>query len=209
MKEAQEPIFNAPAAAVAVAVTIIAGYFLQSLGLQAQDLPNWGASAANLAAGRYETLFTALLLHESWTQALTNAVMGLAFATPIARHLGGDARALLIFALYYTVCGALSNFGVVLLHPGSTFVVTGTAGAISGLAAGAARIAGGQGQVGPILSPLVVGMGFAWVVLNLLAAVLASSQGSGVQIPWEAPLIGFVSGLLLIPIASILTAPKA
>ena len=208
VKLAREPVINAPVAAVTVGVTILAGYFLQSLRIGAQDLPYWAASAANLASGRYETLLTALLLHDSWTQALMNAVMGVAFATPVARLLGSGTRGVIIFALYYTVCGALANFGVLLLHPNSTFIVIGTSGAISGLAAGAARIVSGQGQVGPILSPFVIGLGAAWVILNLLAAVLAASQGAVGEIPWEAPLIGFLAGLILIPLANFMTAPK-
>jgi len=47
----REPAFNAPPAALAVFVLIVGGYFLQSLGMQAQDLPRWGYSAANLALG--------------------------------------------------------------------------------------------------------------------------------------------------------------
>jgi len=210
VSELREPLFHAPPAALVITTVILGGYFLQSQGLLAQDLPRWGYSAANLARGRPETLITALFLHGGWPHALMNAGMGLAFATPVARYLGSDIRGLCVFALYYTVCGALANYGFGLLHPGSPGVLIGASGAVSALAAGAARIVGGRGEVGPILSPFVIGMGGAWLIINLLTAVLGFAPGAeGAAVAWEVHLIGFGLGLISIPLAGWLAAPKA
>ena len=209
MEVVREPIFNAPPAALAVAGIILGGYFLQSHGFDAQDLPRWGYSAANLANGRPETLVTAIFLHGSWTHALMNAGMGLAFATPVARFLGPSRRGLLTFTLYYVVCGALANYGFGLLHPDSQGVLIGASGAVSALAASAARIVSGKGQVGPVLSPFVIGLGGAWLVINLLTAILGFAPGTeGAQVAWEVHLIGFVLGLVLLPLAAWMVAPK-
>jgi len=206
----REPLFHAPPAALILAVTILGGYLLQSRGLVTQDLSRWGYSAANLANGHPETLVAALFLHGGWPHALMNAGMGLAFATPIARYLGSDARGLATFLVYYLICGALANYGYGLLHPDSPGVLIGASGAVSALAAGTARIVGGRGQVGPILSPIVVGMGGAWLIVNLLTAILGFAPGAeGAQVAWEVHLIGFVLGLFLIPLAGWFTAPKA
>lgn len=206
----REPAFNAPPAAIAVFALIVGGYFLQSQGVLAQDLPRWGYSAANLSMGRYETLLTAVFLHGSWPHALMNGAMGLAFATPVARYLGTGVRGLLVFFIFYTVCGALANYGFGVLHPEDPGVLIGASGAVSALAAGASRIAAGRGEVGPILSPFVLGMGGAWLIINLLTAVLGFTPGAGgAQVAWEVHLIGFALGLLAIPLAGNLAAPKA
>ena len=210
VSEVREPLFHAPPAALAVASVILGGYFLQSQGLLAQDLPRWGYSAGNLASGRPETLVTALFLHGGWPHALMNAGMGLAFATPVARYLGSGLRGLCVFALYYAVCGALANYGFGLLHPSSPGVLIGASGAVSALAAGAARIVGGRGEVGPLWSPFVLGMGGAWLIINLLTAILGFAPGAeGVVVAWEVHLSGFGLGLILIPVAARLAAPKA
>jgi membrane associated rhomboid family serine protease len=209
VKVGQEPLFNAPPAALAVAALILGGYFLQAQGLVAQDLPRWGYSAANLAAGRPETLITALFLHGSWPHALMNAAMGLAFATPVARFVGSTLRGSFVFLFYYLACGALANYGFGLLHPDDPEVLIGASGAVSALAAGSARLIGGSGEVGPLLSPFVLGMGGAWLVINLLTAVLGFAPGAGgAAVAWEAHLIGFALGLVLIPLAAAIAAPK-
>lgn len=199
MSSEKEPIFNAPWPAVAVAVVIVGGYFLQGFFPQQLVLPRWGFSAPALAAGHPETLVTAMFLHGSWGHALSNGAFGLAFATPVARYFGMRGRGLLAFALFYLVTGALGNLAFGLLHPRDLGPLIGASGAVSGLAAAASRIAAGRGEVGSQFSPLVAGMAGGWIITNLLIAVLGFAPGTGgANVAWEVHLVGFALGLFLI-----------
>ena len=202
----REPIFNAPWPAVAVALVILGGYALQSLGPDRHTILRWGFSPiGSFATGHWETLVTAIFLHGSWSHAAMNAAFGLAFATPVARLYGLTARGLLAFLLLYLAVGALGNLGFGFIHPREIGPVIGASGAISGLAAAAARIAAGRGRVGPINSPLVVGMGGGWIITNLLVAILGFAPGAGgATVAWEVHLIGFAAGLFLVkPLAQL------
>ena len=194
-----QPIFNAPAPALVVLAVIVAGYGLQSFFPAGQILPRWGASGLALAAGHPETLITAIFLHGGWAHALMNAAFGLAFATPVARYFGDSGKGWLAFAAFYIVSGALANLAFVLMHSREVGPLVGASGAVSALAAAAARIAAGRGEVGPLNSPLVLGMGGGWIITNLLIAILDFSPGSGgAQIAWQVHLVGFALGLFLI-----------
>jgi membrane associated rhomboid family serine protease len=95
----------------------------------------------------------------------------------------------------------VSNLGYGALHLGSPDLLVGASGAISGLMGAASRLVAGHGRLGPILSAPVLGMGASWVIVNVLIALLGSGfmPGSGgAQVAWQAHLIGFVAGVLLI-----------
>jgi len=196
----REPVFNAPWPAVAVVLAIVGGYGLQTLGPMEPVILRWGFSPiGSFATGHWETLVTAIFLHGGWPHALMNAAFGLAFATPVARLYGLSARGLLAFLLFYLATGAIGNFGFGLIHPHEIGPVIGASGAISGLAAAAARIAAGRGRIGPLTSPLVVGMGGGWIITNLLIAILGFAPGAGgATVAWEVHLIGFAAGLFLV-----------
>ena len=55
------------------------------------------------------------------------------------------------------------------------------------------------GRVGPILGPRVISLGLGWLIVNLVMAVTGTllSMGAG-EIAWEAHLVGFVAGAILI-----------
>ena len=205
----REPVFNAPWPAVAVVLAIVGGYALQSLRPDQALILRWGFSPiGSFATGHWETLVTAIFLHGGWPHALMNAAFALAFATPVARFYGLHARGLLAFLLFHLLTGVIGNLGFGFLHPHEIGPVIGASGAISGLAAGAARIAAGRGQVGPITSPLVVGMGGGWVITNLLIAILGFAPGAGgATVAWEVHLIGFAAGLFLVKPLSQLANP--
>ena len=208
----REPIFNAPWPAVAVVLVIVGGYALQTFAPAEPTILRWGFSPfGSFATGHWETLVTAIFLHGGWPHALMNAAFGLAFATPVARLYGLTARGLLAFVLFYLITGAIGNLGFGLIHPHEIGPVIGASGAISGLAAGAARIAAGRGRVGPITHPLVVGMGAGWVITNLLIAILGFAPGAGnATVAWEVHLIGFAAGLFLVkPLARLANPPIA
>jgi membrane associated rhomboid family serine protease len=65
----------------------------------------------------------------------------------------------------------------------------------------AARLIDGRGRVGRFFSSPVLGMGGAWLVVNLLIAVLGGQLlpgANGAGVAWEAHLGGFLAGVLLI-----------
>lgn len=197
----REPMFNAPWPAVALAGVIVGGYALQSQFSQEVVVTTYGFSPFALVHGRWYTALTALFLHGNWSHALMNAAFGLAFATPVARFFGGRALGLAGFLVFYLVCGVLSNLGYAALHLGDINALVGASGAVSGLMGAASRLMAGQGRLGPIWSRPVLAMGGAWVAVNLLIAVLGSgfTPGTGgAAVAWEAHLVGFAVGVLLI-----------
>jgi membrane associated rhomboid family serine protease len=200
-RPAREPVFNAPAAAIALVAIIVGGYALQSRFPIEAVVQALAFSPQALEQGRWHTLVTALFLHGNWGHALMNGAFALAFATPLARFFGEGARGTAIFFLFYVVCGVLSNLGYAAVHPGDALPLVGASGAVSGLMGASSRLIAGRGRVGPIFSSPVLGMGAAWLVVNGLVGVLGGgflpgSGGAGVA--WEAHLAGFLAGVLLI-----------
>lgn len=198
-KPPREPFFgDAPWPAVALIAAIVGGYFVQSLLLPEQILPRWGYSPL-YSKGHAETLVTAIFLHGSWTHALMNGALALAFATPVARYYGTRAGGVAAFIFFYVVCGALANLAFGLIHPREAAPLVGASGVVSALAAAASRIVAGRGEVGPIFSPMVLGMGGGWLIANLLIAVVGFAPGAGgAQVAWDVHLWGFALGLFLV-----------
>lgn len=197
--ETRQPIFNAPWPAVVATLVIVVGYFVQTLLPQGWLLGTYAFSAAGFAAGRWETLFTSIFLHGSWAHALMNAAAALAFGTPVARYFGTGPRGALVFAGFYLLCGALAGLGYGLVNAGSTALMIGASGAVSGLVGGATRLLGGRGLPGSFFSPPVVSMTIGWVVVNLILAVLGFAPGLGdAGVAWEAHIFGYAAGLFLI-----------
>jgi membrane associated rhomboid family serine protease len=194
----RQPIFNAPWPATALAGLIVAGFAVQSLFPPDPVIAGYAFRATDLGAGRWITLATALFLHGSWPHALMNAAFALAFGAPVARFLGLRARGVAVFVAFYVGCGVLANLAFAALHRGDPTPLVGASGAVSGLMGAAARLIAGRGRPGPILSPPVIGMGAAWVVVNLLVAVTGLAPGTnGATVAWEAHLGGFAAGVLL------------
>lgn len=200
-RPAREPAFNAPWQAVAVTVVILGGYAVQTLFPQDAILGAYAFAPTNLSPGRWETLITAIFLHGSWAHAMMNAAFALAFSTPLARFFGPKIEGALLFFGFYVLAGVLSNLGYAAVHPHGQALIVGASGAVSGLMGASARLIGGQGRVGPFFSPAVLGMGGAWVAINLLIAVVGGSflpGTGGAGVAWEAHLAGFAAGVLLI-----------
>lgn len=197
----REPIFNAPWPALALVAVIIGGYAVQSMLPQEAVLEGFAFSPAALQAHRWHTLVTALFLHGSWAHALMNAAFALAFATPVARFFGTRPAGALFFFSFYLVCGVLSSLGYAAVHWTSPAVLVGASGALSGLMGASARLIAGGGRLGRIGSSVVIGMGAAWVIVNLLVGWLGSAfvpGTGGAGVAWEAHLAGFFAGVLLI-----------
>lgn len=199
-----EPMFNVPWPVVVLVTTIVLAYAVQSRLPDVAVLP-FVFSPAALLRGAWWTAVTSVFLHGSWSHALMNAGMILAFGTPVARLFGGRPLGASLYFLFFVVCGALAALGSAAVHWGSSEMMVGASGAASGLVAAAARLVAGRGRLGSIFAPFVLTMGAAWLLVNLMVAgvmlaganaLIPGSGGAGVA--WEAHLAGFVAGALLI-----------
>lgn len=192
----RERIFNAPLTVVLIAVSMPVLFFFQ------QRLPDEGASMAfapaDLADGRWGTLFTSMLLHGGWAHAIMNAIAALAFGAPVAR-LFGNRIGPTVFLLFYVACGALAALGYGLIHWGSTQAMVGASGAVFGLIGAATRLMGGRGRVLPLTDRRVLSASLAWMAVNVVVGLIGYAPGmQGAQIAWEAHAVGFVVGVLAI-----------
>lgn len=198
----REPMFNAPWPAVLLLAVIVGGYAVQSRFPAEATAGLWGYSPEAVAEGRWVTLVTALFLHGNWPHALMNAAFALAFATPVARYFGARPLGVASFFAFYLASGVLANLAFGAMHPASNALLVGASGAVSGLMGGASRLMAGQGwRLGPILSRPVLGMGGAWLAINLLIGLIGSQLipgAGGAGIAWEAHVAGFVAGVFLV-----------
>lgn len=200
-RRGREPMFNAPWPALTLLVLIVGGYALQSRFPLETVVGAFAFSAKALAQGRYGVLLTSLFVHGGWAHALMNAAFALAFGTPVARFFGARAGEAALFFAFYLACGVLASLGYAAVHPASATALVGASGAVSGLMGAAARLIAGRGRLGPIFSTPVLGMGAAWVIVNVLIGVIATGLVPGAEgagIAWEAHLAGFAAGVLLI-----------
>ncbi len=197
-EQRSEPIFNAPWPALLAAASILVPHILlsrasdatvESLALVPRDFWN----------GVWTGPVTMMFVHGGWVHALMNSAFALAFGAPVARLLGLNGRGGGIFCLFYLVSGALSGVGYAAIHPDSANAVIGASGAVSALMGAAARTMDYEGRVGPVLGPRVISLGLGWLIVNLVMAVAGGllTMGSG-AVAWEAHLVGFVVGVLLI-----------
>jgi membrane associated rhomboid family serine protease len=199
-RPASEPFFNAPWQSTALIGAIIGAYAVQSLvGGGEAMAARAGFSPSDLTGGRPWTLLTSLLMHNGWGHALSNALAALIFGPPVARLFGSDWRGASAFFLFSIVCGVLASLGWAAMHWNQPVVSVGASGAIFGLIGGASRIYGRDEGLSPIFSPLPMGMAAAFLVVNLLYGIFGNPmQSPGVLIAWEAHVVGFVAGLVLI-----------
>ncbi|WP_374575475.1 rhomboid family intramembrane serine protease [Phenylobacterium sp.] len=199
MSAQREPIFNAPWPALAIVAAIVGGYALQSLFPQDPIIARYGFSPAGFAAGERASVVTALFIHGGWAHALMNAAGALAFGAPVARLFGLRVAGVAAFFAFYLICGVISIWSYALIHPGAQIILVGASGAVSGLMGAVSRLLAGRGRLGPFLSAPVIGMAAAWVIINLLVAVLGLTPGMGqTPVAWEAHLTGYAAGLLLV-----------
>jgi membrane associated rhomboid family serine protease len=196
-----EPIVNAPWPVVALTVSIVVAYLIQSRFPLPLVSDAFAFSPALMLQGHPERLVSSLFVHGNWAHALLNAAFILAFGAPIARFYGPRLGGVVAFFLFYLVCGVLACLGFAAVHWGQEAALVGASGAASGLMGGAARIIGGHGRPGPMFSKAVTGMGTAWIIVNVIMAFAGGALipgAGGAGIGWEAHLAGFAAGVLLI-----------
>lgn len=196
----REPLFKGPWPVWTIAGVILASYAAQSLWLDSDAaVLAWALVPADLFRGHWAPLITALFIHGGWAHAGMNAVGALAFGAPAARYLGLGAKGALGFFLLFLVCGVLSSFGYALLHLHDTAPMAGASGAVSGLLGASMRLVERRSRLSPLATRPVVASTFAWIVINGVMGMLHYAPGIGeVRIAWEAHIIGYFAGLLLI-----------
>jgi membrane associated rhomboid family serine protease len=74
--------------------------------------------------------------------------------------------------------------------------VIGASGAISALWGAASRLLIGRGALAPPFDRQVITQAVAFAIINVIAGM--AGLFSNLQIAWEAHLVGYVAGLLLI-----------
>jgi membrane associated rhomboid family serine protease len=205
----REPIFQSPWTVVGLIGFILACFLAQTwLGLDAVA-NDWGFSPAALDHGRWPTLISAIFLHGSWAHVLTNSAFILAFGTPVARRLGADPLGAAAFFGFFLVCGIVGNLTFAAIHPHAAVLLVGASGSGSGLMAAASRLLTPGRKLAPFLSQPVIVMALAFLIANLIIAVVGWAPGAGdAQVAWEAHLGGYACGLLLFaPLLALLRRP--
>lgn len=197
----RERVFNAPTAAVLVALSMpvlfLAQLRLADFGLGLAFRP------ADLWSGHWSGLFTSMLLHGGWGHVGMNALGAFAFGPPVARRLRG-AWGVVAFLGLYMLGGMVGALGYGLLHLNSTDSLVGASGAVFALIGAATRLMGGPGvagtgRVAPLFDRRVLSMALAWMGVNAAAGLIGLAPGAdGARIAWEAHAFGFLFGLLAI-----------
>ena len=133
------------------------------------------------------TLFGHMFLHGGALHLVMNMVMLLAIGRLLEPLLGAKR-----FLLLYIVSGLAGGLAEWAWSPMSAVPAVGASGAISGLVAAQAMLFG-QSKRSPLMQAL--GLGVAWVVLQVLAG--AALAGPGLRIAIMAHIGGFIAGLVL------------
>jgi len=195
----REPLLHAPWTIVVLCLGLVALYLAQTLALTEAQQQALALSATGLEHGRWWNLVTSLFLHGSWAHVLLNSVAALAYGPPVARLFGTHARGAAVFAIFYLVCGVFGGLGYVALNLNDAALLVGASGAISGLLGAASRLIQGHGRIGPMLGSTVVGMAAIWTVANFILGAFGLTPGAGhMQVAWQAHIVGYAAGVLLI-----------
>ncbi|HEY7900637.1 MAG TPA: rhomboid family intramembrane serine protease [Caulobacteraceae bacterium] len=200
-----EPAVNAPWPLLGLIAALVLAHAWRSwLGAEPDA---FAFSADDLAKGRWGSLFTHLFVHASWTHLLMNAVFILAFGSPVSRLMGSGPRGAIVFWIFFCVCGAAAALGfaavaAVMARLGlgpADWALVGASGAASGLMGATGRLLEGRGAIGPIWGKTVAGLTIAWIVVNLLLGLTGLTPGTaGAPVAWQAHILGYFAGLILI-----------
>jgi membrane associated rhomboid family serine protease len=195
----REPLFKGPWPVWTVAGAILLSFAAETLLLSDEAALSYALVPAQLAHGYWLPLITALFVHGGWAHAGMNAVGALAFGAPAARYLGLGGKGGVGFLLLFLACGVLSSLGYALLHLHDLEPMAGASGAVSGLLGASTRLLERRTQLSPLATRTVVASTAAWIAINGAMGALHYAPGIGdVRIAWEAHIIGYFAGLLLI-----------
>jgi membrane associated rhomboid family serine protease len=201
----REPLFNAPWTVVALVAMLLATHGLRVV--TATDPGEFALTRDDLADRNWVPLVSYMFVHANWAHVGLNAAFTLAFGAPLARSLGLGWRGSATFFVFFLICGIIAALGYAGLFAaipqvtgGNGWALVGASGAASGLMGASARRIEGRGRVGPIGGRVVVGMTLSWIAINLILGLSGLTPGAGgAPVAWQAHIIGFVAGLLLLP----------
>lgn len=203
----RQPAFNAPWPALLLTAGLVALYALQRRAPD-QEAVFYRYGLLPLTEGERARLVSFLFVHGNWAHVLLNALGALAFGAGVSRLFGTGPLGAGAFFAFYLVCGVLSGWGYMALKTDSAVVLIGASGAVAGLMGAASRVldrqrlppwARARARLAPFTSPTVISMAVAWLVLNLMVAVFGFSPGMGAAaVAWEAHLVGYAAGVLLV-----------
>jgi membrane associated rhomboid family serine protease len=189
-----EPVFTGPWPAVLLAGLILGLYAWQR---RFPDQEGIYLRFGMVRGGEPLRLVTSMFVHGNWAHAVLNALGALAFGAGVSRLFGTRLSGALVFYAFFLVCGALASLGHVAVSPDGWLI--GASGGVAGLMGAASRLLERRGgRLAPFTSPTVLGMAGAWIVLNLIFAVVGFPLADGQPIGWQAHLAGYAAGLLLI-----------
>lgn len=199
----REPFFNAPLLTLAIPAVILVGYGLQVLAGPAGQAALMDVFALNpllLRQGHWDLLLSHMFLHGSWMHAGLNAAFCLAFSAPVVRAAGRGAGGVLSFLVFFLLSGVVAGLGFCLLNWREDVVIVGASGAISGLMGASSRLMSvPRGQLNPLISAPVIAMTVFWCGVNAVSAFVPGLVGGGAApVAWQAHVVGFLFGLLLI-----------
>ena len=198
-----------------IALNLAAWFLLQGAGMSERALADSAqifgtrpcelTGACRLEGLGWETVFTSMFMHGSWSHLLGNMLFLWVFGNNIEDSMG-HVR----FLLVYLLCGVAAGLAHIYMSPGSQLPTVGASGAISGIMGAyvvlypRARV---QTWVPPIFVfnlPAFLFLGY-WFFLQLLMgaadranAVPGEPEMGGVAV-W-AHVGGFVAGVLLVKV---------
>ena len=203
-RAAREPFFNAPLLTLVLPAVILGGYFLQTLAgpaAQSSLVDGFALNPLLLRQGHWDLLLSYMFLHGGWYHAGPNALYCLIFSTPVIRAMGRGASGVLSFLLFFLVCGVVAGLGYCLLNWRADVPILGASGAVFGLVGASSRLMNLRGaRLNPLLSPTVIVMTlfFCVVASGLLPDLFSPGLPPGTALAWQAHIVGFLFGLLLI-----------
>ena len=197
----REPMIRVPAAVIGLVALLIALHAWRVLAHA--DIDPLALTAADIAQGQWLPLLTYMFTHASWPHVLTNAAFCLVFGTPVGRLLGEGLRGGILFFAFFILSGIAAALGYAALFPDGQWMLVGASGAASGLMGAASRLLERHGRLGPIFSRPVFVMTLGWIAANLILGLSGLTPGAaGVPVAWQAHILGYFAGLLLIsPVA--------
>jgi membrane associated rhomboid family serine protease len=200
----REPLFNAPWPVVALVFSLLATHLLRVV--TGVDPDPFALTRDDLDNQRWLPLISYMFVHGNWAHVGMNSAFTLAFGAPVARCLGAGWRGASTFFVFFLVCGMIAAIGYAGLIaaiplPGdhSGWALVGASGAASGLMGAAARLIQGRGRIGSIGGRVVVSMTLSWIAINAILGLSGLTPGAGAApVAWQAHIVGFAAGLLLI-----------